>query len=109
MGKKFLFAHQPSGWSGLLCLNDGAPDNRLFGWKLIHDDDAASGKAPLEQFAKTANRNLRVCARARAMVKEDPLLLGCTGPGIYALAEKSIDDNDLQIAFVDVTGLTTKS
>jgi hypothetical protein len=86
-----------------------AADNRLFKWKVIHDDDAAKGKAPLEQFAKTAKRNLCICERARAMVKEDPLLLRFSGRGVYALAEKSIDDDgDLQIAF-DVTGLTTTS
>jgi hypothetical protein len=63
-------------------------------WVGNHDRAAAKLRAPLDEAANKAERDLRICDRARKLVKNDPLLLRFSAGGVYTLAEKAIDAAD---------------
>jgi hypothetical protein len=64
---------------------------RLDFWIAFHDRTAAEARKPLDEAARLAERDLRVCARARELVKNDPLLLRYSAAGVYAIAQKDVD------------------
>jgi hypothetical protein len=64
---------------------------RLDFWIAFHNRTAAEARKPLDEAARQAERDLRVCKRAREIVKNDPLLLRYSAAGVFAIAHKDID------------------
>lgn len=67
---------------------------RLDFWIAVHNRTAAEARKPLDEAARQAERDLRVCARARELVKNDPLVLRYSAAGVYAIAQKDVDSGD---------------